>query len=565
MTEVGELVCPFCREIFKNPVQLIACKHHLCEGCVQSQFDSALLLRNAEAPQIPPAAVFLKGEYCGEEDRLLDIDCPVCRVVTKIPPETGLKLLKPNLELGQKCDKALGTKEPCESCKAEAQIDCETCGWSFCTKCFDLSHAVPIMKRHVQVPVGSNKAARIQERVRVCSQHSIDLNLFCVDDQKLVCATCSVEEHAEHKCVTLDVAGKTMSDELERARQAIDELRASLESRVAQFQDNKAAIIAVAKKTRGEATRMFDELLGTIQRYKAFVLDTIDACAGIVGTQHQALHNLIQKSRAVCKTIQTTKDSTDASTQSKLAVKQQAISLQKTLEKVKLDQPIDVKIQPQIEHSLDIPEILEALDIYSLLSYPYSRWSLIVSRNHAVGASFRHLTRVAFSKPPTLRLLYRGSRDGFTPQAFHSKCDEKNLPPDLVGPTLTIIQSAEGFVFGGYSKAPWRGAAGNYVQQPASDVFIFSLKGPSNNTKPALFRPNKNPLPEAIYDHSNYGPTFGGGHDLYVHSDGSHYSSLGSTYQPVSDTRLANIPANGNTLAGQSPCKIAEIEVFSCK
>lgn len=45
------------------------------------------------------------------------------------------------------------------------------------------------------------------------------------------------------------------------------------------------------------------------------------------------------------------------------------------------------------------------------------------------------------------RLLFRASRDGFTADAFHSKCDNK-------GPTVTIVKSGKN-IFGGFTEQPW--------------------------------------------------------------------------------------------------------------
>jgi len=41
-------------------------------------------------------------------------------------------------------------------------------------------------------------------------------------------------------------------------------------------------------------------------------------------------------------------------------------------------------------------------------------------------------------------LIYKASRDGFDANTFHSRCDNK-------GPTITIIQSNNGYLFGGYT------------------------------------------------------------------------------------------------------------------
>ena len=72
------------------------------------------------------------------------------------------------------------------------------------------------------------------------------------------------------------------------------------------------------------------------------------------------------------------------------------------------------------------------------------------------------------------------------------------------------------------------------------------------------------PLRYAIYASSNYGPTFGEGHDLYVGSDGTQgYSNLGYSYQ------LPSFLANGyysqqahSFLAGSYNFQLVEVEVY---
>ena len=47
-----------------------------------------------------------------------------------------------------------------------------------------------------------------------------------------------------------------------------------------------------------------------------------------------------------------------------------------------------------------------------------------------------------------LRLLFQASRDGFSAETFHSKCDNK-------GPTVTIVQSGDN-IFGGFTEKSWK-------------------------------------------------------------------------------------------------------------
>jgi len=46
-------------------------------------------------------------------------------------------------------------------------------------------------------------------------------------------------------------------------------------------------------------------------------------------------------------------------------------------------------------------------------------------------------------------LIFRGTKDGFTASAFHTKCDNK-------GATITIVKAKNnGNVFGGYNPKSW--------------------------------------------------------------------------------------------------------------
>ena len=49
-----------------------------------------------------------------------------------------------------------------------------------------------------------------------------------------------------------------------------------------------------------------------------------------------------------------------------------------------------------------------------------------------------------------LTLLYRASDDEYSGRSFHEFCDDK-------GPTLVIIKSSGGWIFGGYTTQSWSG------------------------------------------------------------------------------------------------------------
>ena len=76
------------------------------------------------------------------------------------------------------------------------------------------------------------------------------------------------------------------------------------------------------------------------------------------------------------------------------------------------------------------------------------------------------------------KLLYKGTTDGDTIDIFHSKCDNQN-------PTISIIESIDGQIFGGYTTKSWDKNNKKEIPDPYS--FLFNLtnskKYPVSNNK----------------------------------------------------------------------------------
>ena len=136
--------------------------------------------------------------------------------------------------------------------------------------------------------------------------------------------------------------------------------------------------------------------------------------------------------------------------------------------------------------------------------------------------------RTLWTRPFTLSLLYRASRDGRTNEAFHDRCDGK-------GPTLTALRSANGCVFGGFAAvgwaSPWFHA---WVKAPGS--WLFSLVGVRGSRPLRMNLVDANHA-DAVLHHSGYGPVFGYngvGYDLCVCWPSGHHSEPnGTAYRMV--------------------------------
>ena len=138
-------------------------------------------------------------------------------------------------------------------------------------------------------------------------------------------------------------------------------------------------------------------------------------------------------------------------------------------------------------------------------------------------------------------MLFSSDKDGDGSSTFHYYCDG-------VFPTVVVVLDNNGKKFGGYSTQNWCQSAigGNYARAPGS--FIFNL---SNNQKYELIdQTNVN----AIYRDNSYGPTFGGGHDLYIR-DQCKSNNCGCSKSSY-DT------GNTNLLGGNSNFRVTSYEVY---
>jgi len=140
------------------------------------------------------------------------------------------------------------------------------------------------------------------------------------------------------------------------------------------------------------------------------------------------------------------------------------------------------------------------------------------------------------------KLLYRGSRDGYTSTAFHKKCDKAK-------PTITLVHNDQNKIFGGFTDQDWT-ITSNYKQ--TDNAFLFSIS-----------EREKYPLKAGgnvygSYAYSNYLPTFGGGHDLHLcencNTSNASYANFNYSYDSHGKSR--------EQLTGAYNFLVKELEVF---
>ncbi|EXX57601.1 carbohydrate-binding module family 13 protein [Rhizophagus irregularis DAOM 181602=DAOM 197198] len=113
------------------------------------------------------------------------------------------------------------------------------------------------------------------------------------------------------------------------------------------------------------------------------------------------------------------------------------------------------------------------------------------------------------------KLLFRGSRDGFTRKKFHEICDNKPR-------TVTIVKvKNSNEVLGGYNPLEWN-SYGRYGT--TKDSFIFSFNNDDYILSRVVYESN------AIFNDSDYGPLFGY-NDLIIWGYDDNCSTSKSSYE----------------------------------
>jgi hypothetical protein len=179
-------------------------------------------------------------------------------------------------------------------------------------------------------------------------------------------------------------------------------------------------------------------------------------------------------------------------------------------------------------------------------------------------------------------LLYRASRDGFTGEAFHARCDNK-------GPTLLLIRAKEsGNIFGAFCVAsyesPADAGASVTLIDPTGTSFVFSLRNAAHQiAKFNLIDHNK-----AMVAQAKKGPMIGG-KDINLGEDfgapqansctptafgagvaagsagGGRRNSQPGAASPGEQKQSPEVQYDSSLLGGSPTWSAAEIECFSVK
>ena len=108
----------------------------------------------------------------------------------------------------------------------------------------------------------------------------------------------------------------------------------------------------------------------------------------------------------------------------------------------------------ELLNDLDTISCVDSNIRFKISSYYFKNPSEFLPNTWIVNQQYDDILREWLGNDYKWKLLYRASEHGYTGESFHICCDDK-------GPTLVIIKSSGGWIFGGYTTQSWIGGCGS--------------------------------------------------------------------------------------------------------
>eukprot|EP00742_Colponemidia_sp_Colp-10_P008121 GILJ01008766.1.p1 GENE.GILJ01008766.1~~GILJ01008766.1.p1 ORF type:complete len:718 (-),score=87.57 GILJ01008766.1:39-2192(-) len=521
MSRDVDLICPVCFGLLLRPVML-SCPHSVCANCAQKLYDQQVLTT-------------VRGQ-----SRVFLI-CPSCRVKTPVSMRAGVEVLQQATFLDKPLRMARRrlARRLCGVCdQAAADVFCKRCEVYYCTDCKDSTHASSAFRSHSVVPLtedGSEGTECMRHRGRI-------VEYFCLRDNTLVCKLClqKTDLHKGHQTLAIvDAANRITVDEIRETVQRSRELEDVLSNMKQTSQEASDLVQNSVKDARHQIVSVFESLRQALTRREAEMLRGLDVMATDkcqqIHARNAALESILKESKSVLASHGDEKNLKSAI--AKLKCKQDVSRLLETLESI----PFCPKPTPLVAVMPNQFSFVHALSRYGdVIEAPPLASSLLVDRD---------LQNQLFSWLPQYEnpvLLFRASIHGFSNRLFHELCD-------FQGPTLCIAKSCEGILFGAFTAASW-------VPTPAWKAdpyaFLFFVSYRDDNAELVRSEVFQNSV-HAVYSRKDYGPTYGGNHDLAISLDDRVWGvDLGNTFRLPKDRRI-------DFLEDQFSSDLEDLEIFA--
>ncbi|XP_048059568.1 E3 ubiquitin-protein ligase TRIM39-like isoform X2 [Megalobrama amblycephala] len=239
-----DLQCSICLDVFTDPVST-PCGHNFCKTCLNKHWNNSQTCK-----------------------------CPYCTETFKIRPD--LKINTTLRELVDHYKKKSPEKKHevlcdfCEERKLKALKSCLVCQSSYCETHLEPHLRVAGLKKHKLI----NPVRNLEDYI--CQKHERPLELFCRDDQKIVCLVCGVTDHKNHNTVSLEEESEEKKTQLMKTQKDLQQM---IQDRTKKIQDVKHSAEVRKRNTeekKAARVELFTDLIRSIERCQTELLEMME-------------------------------------------------------------------------------------------------------------------------------------------------------------------------------------------------------------------------------------------------------------------------------------------------
>ncbi|XP_062850574.1 E3 ubiquitin-protein ligase TRIM39-like [Trichomycterus rosablanca] len=250
-----QLQCSICLDVFTDPVST-SCGHNFCMICLKKCWDTSSVC------QCPVC----KKDFSKRPE--LNVNTFISGLAAEFKKSVQVKSSSAAEQLPSKPKSVL-----CDYCteeKLEAVKSCLDCGVSYCNTHLMPHRTVAKLKKHKLIDPVKNLEDYI------CQKHEKPLEMFCRDDQAYVCLFCTLDDHKNHRTVSLE-------EEIEVKKNQLGEIRAELQQMIQErlntIEEIQKSVELHKKNTEKEkaaSMMMFRSLMSCIERNQAELIKVME-------------------------------------------------------------------------------------------------------------------------------------------------------------------------------------------------------------------------------------------------------------------------------------------------
>ncbi|XP_048061341.1 E3 ubiquitin/ISG15 ligase TRIM25-like [Megalobrama amblycephala] len=253
--------CPICLHLLNNPVTT-TCGHSFCMNCINECWDRDDQKGVYSCPQcrqtFSPRPALSRSTVLAEVVERMKKEAPEAET------ETASPVFSFSVSGDVECDFCLETK-------LKAIKSCLVCLASYCESHIQTHYTSPALKRHKLVNASPHLLYQI------CSQHDKLLELYCCQDQQLICMQCALINHQNHSMTSPAAERQNIQGRLKENSENLHEEMHQREIKIEELRQAMNSHKLSAQAAVEHSDKVFTELISSMEERRTKIREMIRA------------------------------------------------------------------------------------------------------------------------------------------------------------------------------------------------------------------------------------------------------------------------------------------------